>query len=236
MTKFTRAVCLSITGLCLCALAYGAADTYPFKMKQGIRLDIEGDTQPAPKPKPKPKPKTAPPPVAAPPAEVDAGPTVNFEGEKYTLGYSVRDNAGMWLNEYFRKGDANFESWIKLIGVYYYQDMNITPMQVARSMANNLQTTNPAAKYSLTQDSKTGDIMLDFFTWTPGNGVIEFNVFKISKFEGNTISLQFARRWYDDGTGAHQQEFADSIKTLRPLWLEELRRMPIPAPVKTVKN
>jgi len=236
MKVFVKLICL----FTLCLLIRGgafAAENYPIKMKTVIRLDDKGQSKiPPSSAATAASTTTAPAPAPEKEAPKETGPSVTFEGEKFTLGYSARDNAGMWLNEYFRPGDNNFSTWKRLIGVYYYEGINITPQQVAQSMIDNLQKTNPSARYGVTQNSKTGEIMLDFFTWTPDNSVVEFNAFKIGKSGGSTISMQFARRWYDeDGSGA-QQEFMQNFKTQRPGWLEELRRTPFPAPVKTAKK
>jgi hypothetical protein len=158
-------------------------------------------------------------------------PAVNFNGETYNLAYSVQDSGGSWLNEYLRGGDGDLNNYTKLIGVRYYENSPLSPMDIAKTTAANVVKKYSWAKYSLLENKKTGEVMLDFFMYE--GGVVEFNIFKLGKYNGSAVSLQYVQRWYKD---EGYETFKKTFPQLRPKLVEVMAATPIPAPQKIIKK
>lgn len=183
--------------------------------------------KPAPQPPAQPKPAPPATPAAALQAKPPALPSTLFDGQKYIFSRAYKDGAGALINEYLPPGESAQSNWEQRITLISFAGLNVTPGSVARSLADNLQKANPAARYSIEDNGVPGVVMVDFFSWTQGNKVIEFNAFKISRSDGITTALQYTRRWYDA-----QADFLATFKTQRPRWLDELRYAPFPPQYK----
>ena len=153
-------------------------------------------------------------------------PSLVFSGETYYLAYSVQGD-GMWLNEYLKPGDT-LEKWTDMLALRDYGQSELTPKQAAASVARNLAATNPQARYAIIENEKTGEVIIDFFTWA--GSTMEFNVFKFSKVNGVLKSYQFAHREYDD------MEKMKAFLSDKQSWVNKMASAAIPKTQKVIKK
>jgi len=150
-------------------------------------------------------------PAAAGPTPVGAGPansgkeTVTFDGQTLIFAFQG-ENPGESLKEYIPQGET-LTSWTRLASIREYPKLN-DPMAVVANLVSFLKQQNPKAPSKTMQNSVTGEVVVDFVTWT--NEFAEFNVFKYAKKPGGgLIAQQYAVREYKDQIGF--------LKNLRPL-------------------
>lgn len=144
---------------------------------------------------------------------------VSFNNQKYELAYS-EGAKGIWLNEYLLPGET-LNAWTKMVALRTYGNAAVSPKEAAIQVARNLMASNPQAKYAMHENSKTGEVLLDFVTWD--RTVEEFNAFKFATINGGLVSLQFAFRTYNDV--AAMEKF---MKTQRTDILQKFANMKIP--------
>ena len=152
--------------------------------------------------------------------------TIKFDKENYILSYSKKIQLGGYLNEYIRS-DENLDNYTKMLAVSHYPNVN-NPVEFAKRFAKFIKEVNPAAKYTILKNNKTGGITLDFLTWGKFNGtnVIEFNIFKYkkSKAKKGLLVLQYVFKNYNKNS----KEYFREIKKQRFKWLKLIENKKIP--------
>lgn len=127
--------------------------------------------------------------------------SVEFAGDTYHLDYHDRakhpdGSAGDGIAEFTLEGET-VNDWTKLFAYHIYPGVADNPQLAAETLGKTVKENNKDANYSLTQDAKSGEAMVDFLTWAPGSDVMEFNVFKYAKAGDGQglIALQYAQRF-----------------------------------------
>jgi hypothetical protein len=125
----------------------------------------------------------------------------DFAGETYHLDYHDRakhpdGSSGDGVAEFTLEGET-VNDWTKLFAYHIYPEVPDNPQLAAETLGKTVKENNKNANYSLTQDAKSGDAIVDFLTWAPGSDVMEFNVFKYAKAGDGSglIALQYAQRF-----------------------------------------
>ena len=120
--------------------------------------------------------------------------TLNFNGSKYHLLYSVKSkDFGGYLNEYYKKGETyNIRS--ELVAVHHFPNA-YSPIDRIKDFKDYLGSMNVPS--SLTFDDKRNTAMIDFIMLTEHKLpiVVEFNIFKYEKSKKcGSIAVQYVKR------------------------------------------
>ena len=147
-----------------------------------------------------------------------APPAVEFEGQRYTLGFedhtTLEDGQmGDAIAEFTLPGET-VEDWSKLFAFYAYPQMGDDPAAAVEAVGKAVKEANKDANYAIAIDEETGEAIIDFLTWLPESDVMEFNVFK------------YARA--DDGRGLIAMQYAQHI-TVADTDVEEMRALRVRA-------
>lgn len=121
--------------------------------------------------------------------------SVNFNGEKYYLLYSVKNqDFGGYLNEYYKKGDT-YNIWSEMIAVHHFPNA-YSPIDRIKDFKDYLGSMHVPS--SLTFDDKRNTAMIDFIMIADKNMpiVVEFNIFKYEKSKKcGSLAIQYAKRY-----------------------------------------
>lgn len=124
---------------------------------------------------------------------------VEFEGERYTLGFedhtTLEDGQmGDAIAEFALPGES-VEDWSKLFAFYAYPQMGDDPAAAVEAVGKAVKEANKDANYAIAIDEESGEAIIDFLTWVPESDVMEFNVFKYARSEDGRglIAMQFAQ-------------------------------------------
>jgi hypothetical protein len=133
-------------------------------------------------------------------------PTVEFNGQRFTLGYedqaSLPDGQpGNGLAEFTLPGET-VDGWSKLFAYYSYPEMGDDPTAAVEAVGKAVKETNKDANFAIVVNEKTGEAIIDFLTWTPGSDVMEFNVFKYARAADGRglVAMQYAQHVKADDT------------------------------------
>jgi len=153
-----------------------------------------------------------------------APPAVEFEGQRYTLGFedhtTLEDGQmGDAIAEFTLPGET-VEDWSKLFAFYAYPQMGDDPAAAVEAVGKAVKDANKDANYAISIDEETGEAIIDFLTWQPESDVMEFNVFKYARAE--------------DGRGLIAMQFAQHV-TVADTDVEEMRALRVRA-VKDMSN
>lgn len=134
--------------------------------------------------------------------------TVSFNGHTLVLAFEG-ENPSETVKEFLPTGQR-LDSWKQLASIRKYPKLD-NPKLVAENLVRVLKQQNPEAPHQLTQDPKTGAVVVDFVTWPRNQAFVEFNVFKYMKTDGGgLVAHQYALRNYDE-----QEKFLRQLKPLR---------------------
>jgi len=124
---------------------------------------------------------------------------VEFEGERYALGFedhtTLEDGQmGDAIAEFALPGES-VEDWSKLFAFYAYPQMGDDPAAAVEAVGKAVKEANKDANYAIAIDEESGEAIIDFLTWVPESDVMEFNVFKYARSEDGRglIAMQFAQ-------------------------------------------
>jgi hypothetical protein len=119
-----------------------------------------------------------------------------FGGERYVRAFKDTKSNGQMLVEFVRAGEA-LESWKKLVTLHRFPAAKPDPKPMVGSLVNVLKQRYPDARYKISENPKTGEVMIDFLASAQGSETVEFNVFKYARHESGQglIAIQFAQRF-----------------------------------------
>lgn len=121
--------------------------------------------------------------------------TINFNGNKYHLLYSVKNkDFGGYLNEYYKKGET-YNIWTELVAVHHFPNA-YSPIDRIKDFKDYLGSMHVPS--SLTFDDKRNTAMIDFIIISDRKMpiVLEFNVFKYEKSKKcGSVAIQYAKRY-----------------------------------------
>ena len=140
--------------------------------------------------------------LAAVAAIAHAGtPTAEFSGQRFHLNYQdfakqEDGQPGNGLAEFTLQGET-VNDWTKLFAYYSFPESGDNPALMVEEVGKAVKETNPDANYAVYESKDGRDAIIDFLTWTPGNDVMEFNVFKYSRAEygPGLVAIQYAQRF-----------------------------------------
>lgn len=142
---------------------------------------------------------------------------VKFNGEEFTLFYSVKsDDINGYMNEYYKRGET-YNIWSEMIGVHHFPNA-YSPIDKVVELKNYLSAIKCPS--SITFDDKKNTAMIDFIMISDNHSpvIMEFNVFKYSKAENcGSIALQYAKRYVvknEFEAEAVKKEFAKNRKKM----------------------
>ena len=121
--------------------------------------------------------------------------TINFNGDKYHLLYSIKSkDFGGYLNEYYKKGET-YNIWTEMVAVHHFPNA-YSPIDRIKDFKDYLGSMHVPS--SLTFDDKKNTAMIDFVMITEHKMpiVLEFNIFKYEKSKKcGSIAFQYAKRY-----------------------------------------
>ncbi len=152
--------------------------------------------------------------------------SIRFVGKTYILQNSV-GNSREWLNEYLPAGEK-FSSYSTMFTVRSYDALRNTPQEVASSVIYNLKANYPDTEYSFFP-GKGDDAGLSFILAKPG--ILEFNFFRFTTYQGHPVALQFVYREYPTAENEDQvrQKMVQTIQKNATAWEKEMMSLPVPA-------
>lgn len=166
--------------------------------------------------------------------------SVTFNGKKFYLQYSNGNREG-WINEYLPAGQ-NFNNYTEMVAFYAY-NIKATPIDIAVLISQNYDKNFPQLPCVVgpiepaTKDSaKEKDFGVTFLI--PTTKFYESNAFRITSQNGQTVYLQYVKRFTPPAGNAAEAVKAGLQKVEKewPVQIQELYKMPLPAMVRTVKK
>ncbi|MBI5149686.1 MAG: RDD family protein [Candidatus Omnitrophica bacterium] len=153
---------------------------------------------------------------------------VSFDNEIYSLAYFVPKNplTSGYMKEYIRKGES-LDSWSRLVAVNHLPE-NADALQVAQTVGELVQESNPGTKYQIIKNDATGEVIIDFIIW---NGApeqvkkyvrkgedIEFSIVRYVPAPdfGGLLQYQFSYRSNNAGV------FKESLLNNREQWINSM--------------
>jgi hypothetical protein len=135
---------------------------------------------------------------------------INFDGEKFLFAWEGASKTAK-IKEFLPAGQ-NLDTWTRFVAINEYPHVN-DPRDFAHNIVHALRKANPKTPAQMQENSKTGEIVLDFVTWPEDLSFVEFNVFKFHKVPGGGIvGEQYAQRAY---TADDQKLPLDRLETLK---------------------
>ncbi len=153
--------------------------------------------------------------------------TINFNGQKYHLLYSVKNkDFGGYLNEYYRLGET-YNIWSDMVAVHHFPNA-YSPIDRIQEFKEYLSSMNCPS--SLTFDDKKNTAMIDFIIINDKNVpvILEFNVFKYKKSKKcGSVALQYAKR-YSATTMSQIEEVKKDFEKNRKKIIKKVKNFDIP--------
>lgn len=156
-----------------------------------------------------------------PSAALWAQPSVfRFDGEDYAQQFVDAPTNGDRLVEFVRPTE-NLNNWTRLVGLRYQQMpfLDNDPMAAALQLEKVVMKANPQARTRVISNEAKTDAAIDFLTWTDGQDVMEFNVFRYVKSPDGRglVSLQVAHRFHSG-----QPQVAEKLRATRMSWVRQV--------------
>ena len=153
--------------------------------------------------------------------------TVNFNGNKFHLLYSVKNkDFGGYLNEYYKKGET-YNIWSEMVAVHHFPNA-YSPIDRISDFKDYLSSMHvPSA---LTFDEKKNTAMIDFIMISDKSMpvILEFNIFKYEKSKKcGSIAIQYARR-YSATTTMQIEAIKKDIEKNRKILCKKIKKFEIP--------
>lgn len=153
--------------------------------------------------------------------------TVNFNGNKFHLLYSVKDkDFGGYLNEYYKKGET-YNIWTEMVAVHHFPNA-YSPIDRIKDFKDYLNSIKVPS--SLSFDDKKNTAMIDFIMISEHNMpiVMEFNIFKYEKSKKcGSIAIQYAKR-YSATTTMQIEAIKKDIEKNRNNLISKIKKFEIP--------
>jgi hypothetical protein len=115
---------------------------------------------------------------------------IHVDGQTLILASSV-ENTGESLKEYIPAGEK-LDSWTRLASIRTSARLPKPPdpKAFARSLIINLKKQNSNAPSQVTENAKTGQVIVDFVTWPSDMSFVELTVFRIAKSQDDRLIVQ----------------------------------------------
>ena len=156
--------------------------------------------------------------------------SINFNGEKYSLLYSVKNpDFGGYLNEYFKRGET-YNIWSEMVAVHHFPNA-YSPIDRIKDFKEYLSSMHVPS--SLTFDDKKNTAIIDFIMIADQKlpVVMEFNIFKYEKSKkSGSVAVQYTKR-YAATTTMQIEEIKKSFEKERKKMLKVVNNYKIPAVV-----
>jgi hypothetical protein len=109
--------------------------------------------------------------------------------------------------------------------------LNNDPVAAALQLEKVVMKANPQARTSVMSNEAKTDATIDFLTWTDGQDIMEFNVFRYVKSPDGRglVSLQVAHRFHSD-----QPQAAEKLRATRMSWVRQVVQHDMGAVTKAV--
>lgn len=143
-----------------------------------------------------------------------------FDGEDYAQQFVGAPSNGDRLVEFVRPTES-LNNWTRLVGLRYQQMpfLNNDPVAAALQLEKVVMKANPQARTSVMSNEAKTDATIDFLTWTDGQDIMEFNVFRYVKSPDGRglVSLQVAQRFHSG-----QPQVAEKLRATRASWVRQV--------------
>ena len=154
--------------------------------------------------------------------------SLNFNGERYDLLYSVKDpEFGGYLNEYYKHGET-YNIWSEMVAVHHFPNA-YSPIDRIKDFKDYLAALHVPS--SLTFDDKNNSAMIDFIMITTNKMpvVLEFNIFKYEKSKKcGSVAVQYVKR-YSATTTMQIEGIKKDFEKNRKILLKKVKSFNIPA-------
>jgi hypothetical protein len=146
--------------------------------------------------------------------------TFRFDGEDYAQQFVGAPPHGDRVMEFVRPTE-NLNNWTRLVGLRY-QPMPFLgndPVAAALRLEQVVMKANPQARTHVMSNEAKTDATIDFLTWTDGQDIMEFNVFRYVKSPDGRglVSLQVAHRFHSG-----QPQVGEKLRATRASWVRQV--------------
>ena len=154
-------------------------------------------------------------------------PQIKFNGEKYTLLYSVKGSeTNGYLNEYFKKNESYY-TWKDILAVHHMPNA-YSPIDEAKVLRDALGSMMCPSAIEI--DEENNSAILDFIMINSNKLpiILEFNVFKYQKDSVcGTVALQYAKR-YVVSNALEVERIKKILKKERNKYVKKVRKYELP--------
>lgn len=159
--------------------------------------------------------------------------TLSFDGQQYTLQYSVNNEDG-WFNQYFLP-EQDASNYRYMLTVRAYDNTDQEPQQIGSNILEKLLENYSDAKYS-------------FFPWQndsfclyfilPTDDAFELHLLRFSKqLNGKPLEIQMVYRIPFDGDEQQAwQQMSTALDKDLSRWIPLMMTMPLPEVVRQARN
>ena len=156
---------------------------------------------------------------------------ISLLDETYAEAHADIRKVGNSVVEFVRPSEK-IEAWRKLVGVHRFPDNIETPKQAVQAFAAVLKNIDPAIRWAIIENPKTGEAMIDFLVSKEGSETVEFNVYKYARHPSGIglIALQFAQRFQ---LGVAD---ADDVKSVRSKAIDAVAKFDMSSIVPVIAN
>ena len=154
--------------------------------------------------------------------------TLNFNGTKYHLLYSIKNkDFGGYLNEYYKRGET-YNIWSDMIAIHHFPNA-YSPIDRIKDFKDYLSSMQVPS--SLTFDDKRNSATIDFIMITSSHMpvVLEFNIFKYEKSKKcGSVAVQYTKR-YSATTTMQIEAIKRDFEKHRKKLIKKVNKLTIPA-------
>jgi hypothetical protein len=158
---------------------------------------------------------------------------ISFHDENFVLSWSSHPTPELYKQEYLPSGQIS-DHYTAMVML----DVNLAagdPRAAAGKMINTLvarKANDPLVNFSVIQNKKTDEVILDFILSSPDGGIVEWNGYRYAPFTGadgktGVVLFGISRRAY----GADSTAFLAALQSARPGDLDALAAVTMPAVV-----
>jgi hypothetical protein len=158
---------------------------------------------------------------------------IDFDGTSYALAWSSHPSPAYYKQEYLPPGQGP-ASYASMVMVELITGGASVASAVAGQtrMLNARKATDPLVNFSLLQNQKTGEVVLDFImSGGTSQRIVEWNAYRYAPYrtsgsEGGVLLFAISHRAYGDDDA---RAFLRDLKDKRPATIGALARLPLPA-------
>lgn len=131
-------------------------------------------------------------------------PTTEFLGQKFEKKFEGGNPANASKFVEFAPPQEDIKQWTRLVSYRVFPKMEQDAVKAVNTIAKLLMERDKGARYSVVQNEKTKEAIIDFLT-TVKDDVMEFNVFKYTPAPGGgMVATQYAMRFRIGSTTAEE--------------------------------